>query len=187
MKPDQALRKGGALLIVDVQNDFCAGGALAVPDADAIFNTLNAWIAAAARSAVPVYASRDWHPLQHMSFAGQGGKWPPHCIQDTPGARFHPELKLTEGAVIITKGVRFDQDQYSVFDETGFYHQLERDGVSTLWVGGLALDVCVFETVMDARKLGLSVALIEAATRPVDPQQGRRALEEMTAAGVTIV
>jgi nicotinamidase/pyrazinamidase len=180
------LREGDGLLVVDVQRDFCPGGALAVAEGDQVVPVLNGWIAAARARGLPVYASRDWHPRCHLSFTAQGGDWPPHCIQDSVGALFHPDLNLPEDAIVITKGVRFDQDQYSVFDQTGFAAQLERDGVCRLLVGGLAQDVCVRATVLDARKEGIDVVLLAAATRPVDPAGGEQALREMEAADAVI-
>ncbi len=122
--PHETLRQGDALLIVDVQNDFCPGGALPIAKGDEVVPVLNRWIAAARAQGVPVYASRDWHPVGHPSFKEQGGQWPPHCQQDSEGARFHPDLELPADAVTVTKGVRFDQDQYSAFDQTGLARQL---------------------------------------------------------------
>ena len=138
---------GDALLMVDIQNDFCPGGALAVENGDLILAAANAWLAQARQQNVPVYASRDWHPEGHPSFADQGGDWPPHCLQDSEGARFHPDLVLPPDTVLVTKGVRFDQDQTSVFDNTGLAVHLKQQGVRRLFVGGLALDVCVTDSV----------------------------------------
>jgi nicotinamidase/pyrazinamidase len=180
-------RKGDGLLLVDVQQDFCAGGRLAVEGADEIVPLLNRWIEAAVLDGIPVYASRDWHPVRHLSFRDQGGQWPPHCLADSDGARFHPDLRLPESAVIITKGVRFDQDQNSVFDQTGFAHQLRHDGIKRLWVGGLALDVCVLASVMDGLAEGFVMKLIAGATRPVTVEGGRNALRRMEEAGAQIV
>jgi len=179
--------KGDGLLVVDVQIDFCPGGALPIADGDRVVPILNEWIQAAEGGAVPVYVSRDFHPRNHISFAGQGGQWPPHCIQDSAGARFHPALRLPDSAVIVTKGVRFDQDQNSAFDQTGLAFQLRRDQITQLIVGGLALDVCVLATVLDGRKEGFSVKLIEAGTRPVTPEGGKEALASMKAAGAEIL
>lgn len=187
MQPKNVLTKGDGLLLVDVQKDFCRGGSLAVEDADAVVPVLNKWIEATLARSLPVYASSDWHPRGHISFREQGGLWPPHCLADTDGARFHPGLKLPESAVIITKGVRFDQDQNSVFDQTGFAVRLERDGVKNLWVGGLALDVCVLASVLDALRAGFSVSLIRAACRPVTAEGGEDALRQMKQAGAAIV
>jgi nicotinamidase/pyrazinamidase len=187
LDPRQALQDGDALLVVDVQNDFCPGGALPVPEGDLVVPVLNRWLAAARQTGHPVYASRDWHPARHLSFREQGGDWPPHCLQDTEGARFHPDLLLPGDVVKVTKGVRFDQDQYSALDQTGLAAQLRRDGVRRLWVGGLALDVCVRASVLDALAVGLAVMLLADATRPVSAEQGARVLEELQAAGAEIV
>ena len=154
---------------------------------DEIVPILNRWIEAAQEKSVPVYASRDWHPRHHPSFEEQNGKWPPHCIQDSEQAKFHPDLRLPENAVKVTKGVRFDQDQNSVFDETGFVERLRDDGVERLWIGGLALDACVLATVLDARKAGYAVYLLQEGTRPVNADGGREALELMQEAGAEIV
>jgi nicotinamidase/pyrazinamidase len=148
---------------------------------------LNRWVDAALVLKAPVYASRDWHPLAHVSFKEQGGEWPPHCLQDSEGARFHSDLKLPDSVVKITKGVRFDQDQNSVFDQTGLAVRLKRDGVKRLLVGGLALDVCVLASIMDGIKEGFVVRLLKEATRPVKPESGQQAIKEMKAAGALIV
>ena len=185
----ESLREGDALLVVDVQNDFCPGGALAVPDGDAVINVLNDWIQAAVAASVPIYASRDWHPEDHVSFAERGGPWPRHCVQDTDGAAFHADLNLPAGTVILTKADRPDQDAYSAFEGTGFAERLRADRVHRLWVGGLALDYCVRASVLDALAGdGLEAHLILAATRPVDVQagDGARAIAEMEAAGAHI-
>jgi nicotinamidase/pyrazinamidase len=185
--PSDVLQKGDGLCLVDLQNDFCPGGALAIEGGDEIIPILNRWIGAALETGVPVYASRDWHPARHVSFNDQGGPWPPHCIQDSKGAAFHPDLDLPDWVVKVTKGVRFDQDQNSVFDQTGLAKQLERDGVKRLWIGGLALDVCVLASVLDALKAGLHVCLIQEGTRPVTAEGGEEAIEKMRAAGAKIM
>ena len=185
-QPETLLKPHDGLLIVDVQNDFFPGWKLPVEGAEAIIPVLNRWIAAAQTQLIPIYCSRDWHPVRHTSFHDGGGPWPVHCLQDSPGARFHPDLNLPDSVVKITKGVRFDQDQNSVFDETGLADQLKRDRVTHLWVGGLALDVCVLASVLDARQAGFDVSLIRQATRPVDVQEGEAALGKMREAGVSI-
>ncbi|MFZ0243508.1 MAG: nicotinamidase [Desulfobacterales bacterium] len=187
MNPYEIIAQQDAVLVIDVQKDFCPGGALAIEYGDAVVPLLNRWIDAAFVKGVPVYLSRDWHPLNHLSFKNAGGLWPPHCIQDTDGARFHPDLKRPENAVVVTKGVRFDIDQYSVFDRTGLGDRLRQDGVRRLWVGGLAQDVCVLHSVLDALKEGFAVRVIKAATRPVSAEDGRRALDKMKAAGAVII
>jgi len=185
--PEELLQEGDGLLLVDVQTDFCPGGALPIPDGDLVVPVLNQWTAAAQKRRVPVYASRDYHPLRHPSFSAQGGKWPPHCIQDTPGAAFHRDLELPGGSLIITKGVRFDQDQNSAFDQTGLAEQLRRDRIKRLWVGGLALDVCVLATVLDARKEGFSVNLLLEGSLPVTAEGRKDAVEKMRRAGAVMV
>ena len=176
-----------ALLIVDVQNDFCPGGALAVKESDQIIPVINAWIRHFIDHDSPVFSSRDWHPAHHLSFEQEGGKWPCHCLQDTKGAAFHHDLELPKSATIVTKGVRFDHDQNSAFDQTGLEVHLQRKGIRRLFIAGLALDVCVLATVMDARKHGFETVLILDATRPVNASNGHKALAAMRAGGVRIL
>lgn len=121
-----------------------------------------------------------------MSFKEGGGPWPPHCVQDTQGAAFHPDLRLPPDTIKITKGTRFDQDQYSAFDQTGLAGQLRRDGIERVWVGGLALDVCVRATVLDALKEGFAAHLIPGASLPVIREGGEKALREMREAGAEV-
>ena len=184
--PRTALRKGDALILVDVQKDFCRGGALPIDGGDEVVPVLNRWIAAAIDKGLPIYASRDWHPIHHISFKEQGGLWPPHCLQDSDGAAFHPDLKLPMETKKITKGVRFDQDQNSAFDQTGLAVHLREHGIKRVWVGGLAQDVCVLATVLDARKEGLEVEVITDATRPVTADGGARANRGMRNAGAQL-
>jgi nicotinamidase/pyrazinamidase len=177
------MRAGDALLVVDVQNDFCPRGALPIEEGDRVVPILNRWLRAARERGIPVYASRDWHPRGHLSFVEAGGQWPVHCVQDTDGAAFHADLELPDDVVLVAKGSRFDLDQYSAFNETGLEGRLRRDGVLRLWVGGLALDVCVRATVLDALRAGLEVRVLVDATRPVAAGEGKRALDEMESAG----
>jgi nicotinamidase/pyrazinamidase len=186
LDPVQQLRLGDALLIVDVQPDFCPGGALPVPDGDAVVPELNRWIDAAHGRAVPIYASRDWHPPQHPSFQSQGGEWPPHCIQDTPGAAYHPALQLPANAIKIAKGTRLDRDQYSAFDETGLVSHLREHRIARLWIGGLAEDVCVRASALDARRAGFEVHLIPSATRPLSAERGAAARAALQEAGIMV-
>lgn len=172
-----------ALLLVDVQNDFCEGGALAVPDSGAIFPALDQWLERARERHWPVIASRDWHPVEHVSFEARGGPWPEHCVQDTHGAAFHPELKLPESAVRVSKGTAFERDAYSAFDGTDLVEFLRRKGVQRLAVAGLALDVCVRATVLDALKEGFQVELIETGTRAVDAEGAPKVFAELENAG----
>ena len=135
-------------VVVDMQHDFLIGGKLYVPGSEDILEA----ILDICDESDYVIATRDWHPEDHQSFVTNGGQWPVHCVQDTPGARFHPLLKLPDSAIVVTKGVRFDRDQYSAFDATGLATELRKKGVTRLWVGGLAQDVCVRATVLDARR-----------------------------------
>jgi nicotinamidase/pyrazinamidase len=183
--PRQLVGPGDALIVVDVQIDFCPGGALPIDRGDEVVPVLNRWIAAAAEASIPIVASRDWHPRHHLSFAEAGGQWPVHCLQDSHGARFHPQLTVPPTTIMVTKGVRFDRDQYSAFDETGLAAELRRQGVRRVWIGGLAQDVCVRATVLDARREGLDAIVIADGTRPVTAEGGSRANEDMRQAGAT--
>jgi nicotinamidase/pyrazinamidase len=183
---NDSLEPGDALFIVEMQKDFCPGGALPVEGGDEIVPVINRWIAAAVVKGLPVYASRDWHPAGHISFKEAGGLWPPHCIQDSDGAKFHPDLALPDSTVIVTKGVRFDQDQYSAFDQTGLAVQLRKNGIRRLWVAGLAEDVCVRATVLDACREGFEVVLLEKGTRAITAEGGEDARRQMQSAGAHI-
>jgi nicotinamidase/pyrazinamidase len=180
------LRTGDALLLIDIQKDFCKGGELAVEDGDGVVPICNRWIDDAVSAGVPILASRDWHPVGHPSFRESGGPWPAHCIQDSDGARFHPDLRLPPSTIVVTKGVRFDHDQYSAFDETGLGDYMRRQGVARVLVAGLAEDVCVRASVLDGRTEGFEVVLIADGTRPVNRADGLRARDEMRDAGVQI-
>lgn len=175
-----------ALVVVDVQRDFCPGGALPIPDGDAVVPVINRWLDAARRAGVPTVLSRDWHPPNHLSFRAQGGEWPAHCVQETDGAAFHPDLKQPADARIVTKGDRLEKDQYSAFDETGLGAELGRLGVRRVWIAGLAEDVCVRATVLDALAQGFEVRLIAAGTRPVTAEGGAGARDEMRRAGAVV-
>jgi len=186
------MRTGAALLIVDVQNDFCPDGALAVPGGDRVVEPLSRAAGSFAAAGLPVLASRDWHPPLTRHFKAYGGTWPPHCVQETIGAAFHPALRLPEGTLVISKGSDPDSDAYSAFDGhsadgASFGDILAALQVHHLYVGGLATDYCVRSSVLDARKAGLEVTLLADAVAGVDITAGdsARALEEMARAGVT--
>jgi nicotinamidase/pyrazinamidase len=182
------LRRTDALIIVDVQNDFCPGGALPIEEGDRVVPVLNRWIEVAGESGARIVASRDWHPADHISFRERGGPWPAHCVQNTRGAELRSDLTLPENVLLLSKGTTPDRDDYSDFEMTGLADELKKNGVRRVWVGGLAQDVCVRATVLDALKEGFEVHLIKDATRPVNavPGAGPRALEEMRAAGCVI-
>lgn len=177
-----------AVLLVDVQNDFCKGGALAVPDGDAVVPVCNKLLELAAAHRCPVLASRDRHPADHCSFKEQGGTWPPHCVTRTPGAEIHSGVELPVDAMIIDKGTSQDKDAYSAFDGTPAASILHDAAVKRLIVCGLATDYCVKFTVLDALKEGFKTIVVEDACRAVnvDPDDGKKALEEMAAAGAVV-
>jgi nicotinamidase/pyrazinamidase len=174
-----------ALLLVDVQRDFLPGGALAVREGDQVVPVLNRYIALARRSRIPVFASRDWHPANHCSFAARGGPWPPHCVAGTEGAQIAADLELPDDAVLVDKGTTEEKDAYSAFGGTGLARELRARGVKRVLVGGLATDYCVLNTVRDALAEGFEVVLLRDAIRAVDvkPGDGERAEAEMRAKG----
>lgn len=183
-----------ALILVDVQNDFCPGGALGVPGGDTVVEPLNRAAAAFAAADLPVFATRDWHPPQTRHFQPFGGPWPVHCVQGSVGAAFHPDLRLPAGTILLFKGIDEYLDGYSAFDgvdETGttFSALLTVHGIGHLCIGGLATDYCVRTTVLDARKRGLTVTVLSDAVAGVDLQPGdsERALAEMRAAGARML
>jgi len=177
-----------ALLVVDVQNDFCPGGSLAVAHGDEVVAPLNELIEEFLERGEPVFKSRDWHPEKTKHFTAYGGTWPVHCVQNTKGAEFHPGLKDDIHIRTISKGLG-DEDSYSAFDGTDLALQLQRLGVEELWIGGLATDYCVKNTVLDALKEGFRVKALTDAMRAVElqPGDGERAIEEMRAAGAELV
>ena len=178
--------KQTALVIVDVQADFCSGGALAVPDADAVIPVVNQL----AGGFDLVFFTQDWHPRGHVSFAsshpgkrpfsrvslpyGEQILWPDHCIEETPGARFHPHLRIPPTAKVIRKGTNRDTDSFSAFFENyrhttvGLDALLREAGVREITLAGLAMDFCVLHTALDARRLGYQVTVIEAGCRGID-------------------
>lgn len=183
------LDRSDALLIVDVQNDFLPGGSLAVPGGDAVVPVLNRYLALFGREKLPVYASRDWHPPNHCSFRAQGGPWPPHCLAGSRGAAFAPDLALPPDVTVISKADTPERDAYSAFSGTDLDARLKAAQVRRLFVGGLAADYCVLNTVKDALALGYSVMLLGDAVRAVDakPGDGERALEDMRRLGARLV
>lgn len=178
-----------ALIVVDVQNDFCPGGALAVSQGDEVIPVLNRYIEAFQRAGSPIFFTRDWHPANHSSFKPQGGPWPDHCIQGTTGAQFHPKLKVPQDAVIISKATHPTVDAYSGFQGTELLQNLKQREVRTILVGGLATDYCVKHTVLDGLRLGFTVYFLSDASRAVNvsPEDGQKAIEEMTAAGSRVM
>jgi nicotinamidase/pyrazinamidase len=177
-----------ALIVVDVQNDFCPGGALAAPNGDEVIQPLNQLIDEFLKRGDPVYKSRDWHPPTTKHFAIYGGTWPVHCVQNTKGAEFHPALRDDPRINIISKGLG-DTDCYSAFDETDLAARLKEENIDEVVVGGLATDYCVKSTVIDAIKNGFKATAVVNAMRAVElqPGDGDRAIAEMGQAGAKIV
>lgn len=179
-----------ALLIIDVQNDFCPGGGLPVPEGDKVVPVLNRYMALFGERKLLIIASRDWHPAITSHFRDYGGPWPVHCVQESEGARFHRDLALPDDAIVISKGQDPARDSYSAFQATTeggvpFPKLLKELGITKLYVGGLATDYCVKASVLDGLRHGLAVTLLEDAVRGVDLNHGdsARAIDEMAAAG----
>ena len=183
------LKSGDALIVVDVQRDFLPGGSLAVPDGDEVVPVLNGYLSRFAASRLTIIATRDWHPPDHCSFTDEGGTWPPHCVKDSPGARFPEDLDLGADARIVSKATRRELDAYSGFDGTGLADHLGDAGVTRVFIGGLATDYCVLATVQDAVSSGFEVFLLHDAVRAVDvePGDGEEALEKMRALGAIFI
>lgn len=187
------MRCKAALLVVDVQRDFCPGGALPVPEGDKVVPVLNLYLQLFGNSGCPVFASRDWHPADSKHFTDNGGEWPVHCVQESAGAGFNPELALPARTIVVSKGVSRSENGYSAFegvtgDGTPFPALLERMGVERLFIGGLATDYCVLASVLSAREAGLGVTVLTDAIRGVERTQGdsQRAVDEMVAAGAEL-
>jgi nicotinamidase/pyrazinamidase len=183
-----------ALVVVDLQNDFCPGGALGVAGGDAVIPVLNRYAERFVAAGAAVFASRDWHPEETTHFKSHGGVWPPHCVQGTPGAEFHPQLVLPAGTEVVSKGMDPRADAYSCFHaETGegmpFAAALGELGVSRLFIGGLATDYCVKSTVVDGVQAGFEMVVLADAVAAVDlsPGDGAKALDEMRAAGARMI
>lgn len=179
--------RGDALLVVDVQEDFLPGGALAVSEGEAVIPPLNEAIRAFSEAGLPIFVTRDWHPPDHCSFVQQGGPWPSHCVAGTRGAAFPKSLQLPAGTVVISKADDPASEAYSGFAGTDLADLLSDRRVGRVFVGGLATDYCVLRTVLDARKVGLEVVVLDDAVRAVDVESGDgdRALGRMRAAGAT--
>jgi nicotinamidase/pyrazinamidase len=177
------------LLVGDVQVDFCPGGALAVPGGDAIIPAINAAIRLFHAHHLPIIAVRDWHPPGHCSFTAQGGPWPVHCVQGSKGAQFHPDLVLPPGTTIVSKATDVKHEAYSSFEGTTLEERLRERQAERLYVTGLATDYCVRQTVLDARRLGFQVVVLEDAIKGIDARPGdsARAMEDMKAAGALFV
>jgi nicotinamidase/pyrazinamidase len=173
-----AIEPNSALIIVDVQNDFCPGGSLAVNEGNDVVPVLNRYAMRFAAANSPIFATRDWHPADHLSFKEQGGIWPVHCVRETHGAAFHPNLQLPEGTTIVSKAQGANEEAYSGFQGTNLAEQLRQQGVKTVYVGGLATDYCVKSTVLDAVNAGFDAYFLEDASRGVEVHEGDVAAAE---------
>ena len=180
------LRPGDALFVVDLQRDFCPGGALAVAEGDKIVPLANALIEEAGAAGARVVAVRDWHPPGHASFQEKGGPWPPHCVRDTDGARFHPDLRLPKDAIFISKGTALEHDQYSAFGGAELADRLRGLGVRRVLIVGLAQEFCVRETALDAAAAGFETHVRLSGTRPITAEGGRKAVEDLRRVGVIV-
>lgn len=178
-----------ALIVVDVQNDFCPGGSLAVAHGNEVVAPLNKLMKEFLDRGEPVFKTRDWHPAETKHFAAFGGTWPVHCVQGSRGAEFHPQLLNDSRITIISKGTDESADGYSGFDGTNLAQLLRDRGIEEVWVGGLATDYCVKHTILDALREGFRVKALADAMRPVNvnTDDGEKAIKEMSAAGAEIV
>lgn len=179
-----------ALLVVDVQNDFCPKGALQIKDGDKIIPTINKYIKVFSKNKLPILLSRDWHPKKTKHFKAFGGDWPGHCVQGSKGAMFHRDLKFPKEAIILSKGMDPEKDSYSAFQAvdsngTDFINLLKIFGINELYLGGLATDYCVKWTTRDALKSGFKVKLLVDAIKGVNikPSDSEEAIEEMVNLG----
>lgn len=185
MKKDFNLSKNDALIIVDVQRDFCPGGALPVPTGDQVVPVLNEYINLFQAAKTSIFAIRDWHPPNHISFKAYGGPWPPHCIQNSEGAKFHPDLKLPADTSIISHSTDPSKESYSGFEGTMLGDTLKKIGVTRVFVGGLATDYCVKNTVLSVLDRGFETVLLMDASRGINVKPGDvdAAINEMIAKG----
>jgi len=188
------VRKGDALSVTDIQNDFLPGGALGVSGGDEVIPLTNRVIALFRNAGLPIFITRDWHPAHHSSFKEKNGPWPPHCVQDTKGAEFAAGLTVPEKAVIISKGSDPAHDQYSTLQGRAPSGQTEDEllksfGITRLFICGLATEYCVLNSVKDAREAGYEVYVMTDAIRAVNvtPGDGAQALEEMVRLGALLI
>ncbi len=177
-----------ALIVTDVQNDFCPSGSLAIMEGDRIVPRLNMLVDAFTASDLPVLFTRDWHPPNHCSFKENGGPWPPHCVRNTRGAAFHPNLQVPESATLISKATEPEREAYSAFQGTDLSSILKKMSVNELFVGGLATDYCIRNTVGDALKEGFLVNVLTDCIRGVNLRRtdSANALKWMTTKGASV-
>lgn len=168
-----SLAEDDALIVVDVQNDFVPGGALPAPEGDKVVPPLNDYITQFHRAELPIAASRDWHPEDHMSFEAEGGPWPPHCVQGTEGAEYHPDLELPPETQHVKKGTESDEEDYSAFlGDPNLADWLHGQEIDRVFVGGLTTEYCVKNTVEDALDQGFTTFLLLDAIKGVNAEEG---------------
>ena len=177
--------QGDVLILVDVQNDFLPGGNLAVPNGDQIIPVLNDFIYIFKQKKLPIFATRDWHPENHCSFKNHGGNWPSHCVAGTKGSTFPEALNLPDEIVIISKAINSDMEAYSGLEGTDLDKRLKILSINRVWVGGLATDYCVVNTVLDLISAEYKVNLLVDGIRAVNinPEDGRNDEREMITLG----
>lgn len=184
------MRLKKALLVVDIQNDFCPGGALGISAGDKIIPVINKYIEIFSKNKLAIFFSRDWHPKKTVHFKKFGGTWPVHCVENTQGASFHPKLKIPKEAIILSKGIDPQEDSYSAFEARDACGQslgnlLKIFGVEEIYIAGLATDYCVKYSALDALKNGFKVKVLKDAIKGVNikPADSQEALDEITGVG----
>lgn len=177
-----------ALIVVDMQNDFMPYGVLPVPEADKIVPIINRYIERFENRGLSVFLTRDWHPKDHISFKGYGGVWPPHCIAQTKGADFHPDLRIpVDNKFIISKGTSKDFDAYSGFQGTILESLLKERGIKRVFICGVATDFCVKNTLIGAINLGFKAFLLEDAVKGVFEDASKQAVDFMLTKGAVLI
>ncbi|OGT47123.1 MAG: hypothetical protein A3F17_02280 [Gammaproteobacteria bacterium RIFCSPHIGHO2_12_FULL_41_15] len=189
---DVDFQTGDALLIIDVQNDFLMGGALAVPEGEQVIPVINTLIAQARLKQIPIIASRDWHPKNHCSFKAQGGAWPVHCVANTEGADYHPFINLPDDCIHLYKATEQTTEVYSAAQghtnsHESLYSILKNKSVKRVWLCGLALDYCVKASALDLAKEKVETIVILPATRAIMLQARQTSIEELMHAGVMLI
>lgn len=190
MKTFVDLSREDALIVIGLQKDFLPpDGALAVPGGTEVIPVMNGYIRKFTEAGIPVFLTRELHPEHHISFRERGGPWPPHCVTGTRGAEFADGLDLPDSAVIVTKDDKPELSTYSGFGETDLHERLQKLGVKRLFIGGLATDYCVLNTVRDAQALGYKVMFLTDATRAVnvEPEDGENAIWKMVRGGAEVI
>ncbi|MEM3637414.1 MAG: isochorismatase family protein [Conexivisphaerales archaeon] len=176
-----------ALLVIDMQNDFMDGGVLAVPGSTSIVPVINRYMEIFHNNHLPIYATRDWHPPDHISFRERGGPWPPHCIRFTEGAAFFNKLRFPDETEVISKAMKPDEEAYSGFQGTDLALKLRKENVTNIFIAGVATEYCVFSTAMDGLKNGFKVFLLGDAVKGINESDSDSAVSKMKAAEVYLL